>query len=251
MLKNCWDKRHIGQCWCRTNEKLWKAKFRSVPSAEPVHSRERQEWVFQAKEKPNPNQKPITTTKKPQTKHAYIHKRAQEFSMGVGSNNREVMTLGWRLEPEQLGYCMETADFCTGSNHCWLGTPNPYLYFFLSFFFLFFVCKAKLPRAVQRLTKPLACYKRVRASRAAERQQPGTLRGPAVPELWLPGDTGSKGTGSTWKAFWAQSLIFCSGSGKWPSGSCWLCGLVPRYPSLKKKFSLLVLECVFPLQPFL
>lgn len=137
--------------------------------------------------------------KNPQTKHAYIHKRAQEFSMGVGNNNREVMTLGWRLEPEQLGYCMETADFCTGSNHCWLGTPNPYLYFFCPFFFLFFflICKAKLLRALQRLSKPsLSCYNQVCASRAAGRQQPGTLRGPAVPELWLPGDTGFKGTGS-------------------------------------------------------
>lgn len=56
--------------------------------------------------------------KNQKSQHPYIHKRAQEFSMGVGNNNRKVMTLGRRLETEQLGYCMETADFCTGSNHC-------------------------------------------------------------------------------------------------------------------------------------
>lgn len=178
--------------------KFWKAKFRSVPSAESLHNHERQEWVFQAIKNPKPKPKTNNNNKKTlQTKHAYIHKRAQEFSMGVGSNNREVMTLGWRLEPEQLGYCMETADFCTGSNHCWLGTPNPYLYFFLSPFF-FFRTQGKAPwgcsetrRTPPGLLQPGACVTGGGDTAARDPE------GPCCSWALLPGNTGLKGTGST------------------------------------------------------
>lgn len=109
--------------------------------------------------------------------------------MGMGNNNRKVMTLGWRLETEQLGYCMETADFCTGSNHCWLETPNPCLWGFLPFF-----CMHRKAHETSSDSPyhPLAHYTRVNASRLVGREQAGraeTWRGRSVPALQLPSDT--------------------------------------------------------------
>lgn len=36
-------------------------------------------------------------------------KKQRNFPSG-GNNNRKAMTLGWRQEAEQFGYCVETAD---------------------------------------------------------------------------------------------------------------------------------------------
>lgn len=107
--------------------------------------------------------------------------------MGVGNSNRKVMTLGWRLETEQLGYCMETADFCTGSNHYWLETPNPCLYLFLSFFFRM---KSKAPEA----SSDSHCFNPSPVRHGSEQAQ--SQRGRSVPALQLPRDAGLKGTGS-------------------------------------------------------
>lgn len=220
-LKSCRDKRHIRHWPGRGKEKCWKPKSRSVPTVESFHNHKRQAWVFQVLKK----------------KHPYIHKRAQEFSVGVGNNNRKAMTLGWRLETEQLGHCMETADFCTGSNHCWLEAPNPCLYFFLSLFCTY----AKLPRPLQTHNfAPSPATPGCMRHRPAGREQAGqaeTPRDRSVPARQLPGDTGLKGAGSAQKALWGwDSRLFGSEPGIRPSVSHQLWGLVPRYLNLRRNF---------------
>jgi len=153
--------------------------------------------------------------------------------MGVGNNNRKVMTLGWRLETEQLGYCTETADFCTGSNHCWLQTLNPCLYFFLSFF----RPQRKAPEASpdsHSFSPSPATPRRVCASRAGGEGDPEGLFCSCAAAPMGHGTQGHKV--SLESTFGLRFTAVHSEPGIWPSASHWLCGLVPRYPSLRRNF---------------